>query len=77
MPNINYLLKSKRVAINKTQTEIAEYIGLKKSSYAMKENGIRGFSTEEIEKLSILFKLSCEEIVQIFLPKSFTQTEQK
>jgi len=73
MFKVNYLLKGKRVSINKTQSEIAEYLGIHKSAYAMKECGKRRFTTPEIEKLAILFKLSPIEVIEIFLPELFTQ----
>ena len=72
----NYLLKGKRVSINKTQAEIAEYLEMHKSAYAMKERGLRRCTLPEVEKLSVLFKLSPVEVIQIFLPTLFTQKEQ-
>ena len=74
----NYLLKGKRVANNKSQSDMAQYLGKKnKSAYSMKENGKRGFTDKEIEKIAILFKLSPMELVEIFLPELYTQIEQK
>jgi transcriptional regulator with XRE-family HTH domain len=77
MLKVNYLLKGKRVSINKTQTELAKYLGLHKSAYAMKERGTRRFTLPEVEKLAVLFELSPMEVIQIFLPELFTQMEQK
>jgi transcriptional regulator with XRE-family HTH domain len=76
MFKVNYLLKGKRVSINKTQSEVAEYLGIHKSAYAMKERGKRRFTLPEVERLAVLFMLSPEEVVQIFLPSLFTQKEQ-
>jgi transcriptional regulator with XRE-family HTH domain len=76
MYEVNLLLKSKRVLFDKTSQETAEYLGLCKSAYTMKERGQRKFTTDEIEKLAVLFKLSPVEVVQIFLPNLFTQIEQ-
>jgi transcriptional regulator with XRE-family HTH domain len=77
MLKVNYLLKGKRVSLNKTQTELAKYLGLHKSAYAMKERGTRRFTLPEVERLAVLFELSPMEIIQIFLPELFTQMEQK
>jgi transcriptional regulator with XRE-family HTH domain len=76
MFKVNYPLKGRRISVNKSQLEIAEYLGLCVSAYSMKECGVREFTRPEIEKLAILFKLSAIETIQIFFPELFTQMEQ-
>lgn len=75
MFKVNYLLKGKRVAYNKTQLEVSKYLGICESAYTMKERGVRKFTIPESESLAILFKLSPIEYVEIFLPNMFTQIE--
>ncbi len=75
MFKVNYPLKGKRISINKSQVEIAKYLGVCKSTYSMKECGVREFTRPEMEKLAIFFKLSAMETIEIFLPELFTQME--
>jgi DNA-binding XRE family transcriptional regulator len=77
MNNTNYLLKGERVAHNKSQLEMAQHLGICETAYTMKERGQRKFTLPESEEIAILFELSLAKYAQIFLPKLFTQTEQK
>lgn len=59
--NVN-VLKSLRVKQGLKQKDVANYLGIKKNTYAGKENGNRKFTIEEAIKLSKLFDCSIEDI---------------
>ena len=56
-------LKALRVENRITQKEIAEELGISKSSYAKKENGIGDFWQYECYKLLKIFGEKCGEIL--------------
>lgn len=59
--NVN-VLKSLRVRQGLKQQDVANYLGIKKNTYASKENGQRKFNVEEAIKLSKLLKCNIEDI---------------
>lgn len=62
----NLLLKSLRVKNGLTQADISKILHVNKRSYAMKENGQRKFNISEIKILLAYFKLTPEEVIEIF-----------
>lgn len=62
----NLLLKSIRVKNGLTQSDMSKILRINKGSYAMKENGQRIFKTAEIQVMYEYFKLTPEELVEIF-----------
>lgn len=61
------ILKSRRALMGLTQVDVACKLGMNLKSYNLKENGKRGFSLEEVIKISKLLNLSLEEINDVFL----------
>lgn len=51
-------LKHFRKSIGKTQTEFAEVIGTKKSTFSKMENGILGLYFEQVMKLHEAFRIN-------------------
>lgn len=55
--NIRVTPKGMRVSYNKTQQEIADYLGISLTQYKRKENGSARFYADEIYRLSKLYKV--------------------
>lgn len=51
-------VKAARINAQKTQEEVADFLGLSLNGYKRKENGKRRFYIDEIVALSKLFKIS-------------------
>jgi transcriptional regulator with XRE-family HTH domain len=45
------------------QIEVADYIGVDKSGYSKIEKGLRALTIEELQKMSQLFNLSTDQII--------------
>ena len=56
-------IKEYRVKSGYTQSEVANVLNIKQSSYSRKELGKRAFTTDEIKILKELFKVSYEELL--------------
>ena len=55
-------IKNERKALNLTQKEVAEKIGIKTQSYQAYENNIALPTVENLLKLSIFFDMSIDEL---------------
>lgn len=60
------LLKSKRVAKNLLQEDVAKVLNITVASYSNKENSINEFKRSELKKLIDLLGLDQSEIKEIF-----------
>ena len=56
-------IKEYRILKGYTQTEIANILNIKQSSYSNKELGRRDFTIEEIKLLKELFEISYEDLL--------------
>ena len=56
-------IKEYRILKGYTQTEIANILNIKQSSYSNKELGRRDFTIEEIKLLKELFEVSYEDLL--------------
>lgn len=65
-------LKIARIRKELTQKELAEKLGMAEVSYNRKEQGIREFSREEIEKLALLLNLDMDKVNEIFFNGKLT-----
>ena len=63
----NNILKSKMILQEKTQAEMAKFLGLSLVSVSKKINGVIKFSLEEVKKIKEYLNLTDDEINQIFL----------
>lgn len=61
------MLVSKRKLKGYSQEQTAKMLGLSSVQYGKKERGEKDFKANEIKKLKILFDLSDQEIISIFL----------
>lgn len=62
----NLKLKGLRVTYGKNQDDMAKLLSIPVSGYNMRENGKRMFTLPEVKKLMIHFKLTPEQVVDIF-----------
>ena len=65
-------LKIARIRKEFTQKELAEKLGMAEVSYNRKEQGIREFSRDEIEKLALLLSLDMDKVNEIFFNGKLT-----
>ena len=56
-------IKEYRILKGYTQTEIANILNIKQSSYSKKELGRRDFTIEEIKLLKELFEVTYDELL--------------
>lgn len=56
-------LKFYRIEANKTQKEIADYLGVAESTYNLYENGKRKISFEDLLKLGELYGVTVDELL--------------
>lgn len=56
-------IKEYRILKGYTQSEIANVLNIKQSSYSNKELGKRAFTIEEIKLLKELFKVTYEDLL--------------
>ena len=61
------LLKAKMILQEKSQSEMAEVLGIAVVSVSKKINGVIKFNLEEVKKIKEYLNLTDEEINQIFL----------
>ena len=61
------ILKAKMLLEEKTQVEMAAFLGISLASVRKKVNGTIKFSLEEVKKIKEYLNLTDEEINQIFL----------
>ncbi|MGY0837279.1 helix-turn-helix transcriptional regulator [Aerococcus urinaeequi] len=54
---------------NKTQKDLAEYLGIDEATYRLKEKGRQQFKQNEMFAISVLFD---KKVDDIFLPTNFT-----
>lgn len=59
----NMKIKEYRILKGYTQSEIANILNIKQSSYSNKELGRRSFTIEEIKLLKELFKVTYEDLL--------------
>lgn len=59
---INRKLKSLRVKYGDTQTDLAEFLGIRVSTFNFKENGKSEFTLSEAYKISQKYNCTIEEI---------------
>lgn len=64
------LLKYKMMLHNDTITTLANYLGLNRVNVSAKINGKREFKQSEIARIVVKYKLTYDEIMEIFF-KSF------
>ncbi len=62
MPEPNRKIKAARVELGKTQTDMAEILGICPKSYVSKENNDKDFTETEINKLLSYFDRKYEEL---------------
>lgn len=65
-------IKRIRETLNLKQIEVANYINVDKSAYSKIEKGARALTIEELIKLTKLFNMSADEIINYdenFMPK--------
>lgn len=60
------LLKSKMALFGDTGAILAEYLGISQNTFSLKLNGDAVFTQPEIQKIKEKYKLTSEEIDQIF-----------
>jgi len=60
-------IKNERLAMNLTQKEVAEKLGIKAQSYQAYENCVAMPTVENLLKLSTLFNISIDELFEIKL----------
>ena len=63
MSGWNMKIKEYRISKGYTQSEIANILNIKQSSYSNKELGRRDFTIEEIKLLKELFKVTYEDLL--------------
>lgn len=61
------LLKAKMVMHGDTVSSLAESIGVNRQNMSMKLNGKRDFKQSEIAKIAKLYRLTFQELKEIFL----------
>lgn len=62
MPEPNRKIKAARVEIGKTQTDMAEILGVCPKSYVSKENNLIDFTETEINRLLKYFDRTYEDL---------------
>ena len=58
----NYQLMQARKRRGYSQSDMAEFLGIDRTTYNYKENGLNQFKIDEINKILILLKVSYEDI---------------
>lgn len=59
---VNRKLKSLRAKYGDTQTDLAEFLGIRVSTFNFKENGRTDFTLDEAYKIAKKYKKTIEEI---------------
>ena len=65
MDNYYRRLRDLREDNDKTQSEIAEYLGMKQSQYCRYERGLRDIPTDCLIKLARLYRTSTDYILEL------------
>lgn len=60
-------LKAERIANGLSQEEVANYLGLKRSTYSLKENGHRNWSLDNLVKFCDLVGVGTDKIGIFFM----------
>ena len=63
MANINERIKELRTRLHLSQDYVAKFLGVNRSTYTQMENGKRKVLAEEIAKLSNLFGVSADKLL--------------
>ena len=56
-------IKEYRIKSGYNQEQVANILNIHQASYSNKENGKRGFTTEELKKLKELFNVTYEDLL--------------
>lgn len=64
MENINERVKKYRNSLNLSQEYVSTYLNVNRSTYSQMENGYRKITAEEIAKLSRLFGISADVLLE-------------
>ena len=59
-------IKAERIACGKTQKEIAREMGLTRSAYAKRENGLVSIGADELEQISQVLEIPKEKMYIFF-----------
>ncbi len=63
MDNINERIKKLRGQLHLSQDYVANYLGVSRSTYTQMENGKRKLLADDVSKLSVLFGVSADSIL--------------
>ena len=63
MKKLNEKIKKLRTQLNLSQEYVANYLGISRSAFTLMENGNRKVVAEDLEKLSILFGVSADYLL--------------
>ena len=63
MMSINDRVKSLRTQLHLSQDYVAKYLGVSRSTFTQMENGNRKILAEELSKLSVLFGISVDALL--------------
>ena len=63
MMSINDRVKSLRTQLHRSQDYVAKYLGVSRSTFTQMENGNRKILAEELSKLSVLFGISVDALL--------------
>ena len=63
MVNVYERIKQLRTQLHLSQDYVARYLGIKRSTYTQMENGKRKVLADEVAKLSVLFGVSADSLL--------------
>lgn len=63
MANVYERIKQLRTQLNLSQDYVARYLGINRSTYTQMENGKRKVLADEVAKLSVLFGVSADSLL--------------
>lgn len=77
MASFGHFIKLERVKREWTQTEFGAKIGINSSAISRMENGAQKFSISKLKKLSEIFQIETQKIVDLFFADKFAREANK
>lgn len=77
MTSFGQFIKAEREKQGWTQTEFGAMIGINSSAVSRVENGTKSFSKEKLAKLSELFHIDLQNIIDLFFGDKFAREAHK
>ena len=77
MASFGHFIKSEREKREWTQTEFGAKIGINSSAISRMENGTQKFSISKLKKLSEIFQIETQRIIDLFFADKFAREANK